>query len=78
MNYELVPDKGFPHVTDFEGERCFIRMNDFPDDHLYTLIVNGQEVASFDDWPESWDRPEGSPSRPGRLRWIWIEHSENT
>lgn len=50
-------DPIYPYVTDFEGERCLIRMNDFPDDHLYTLIVDDQEVASFDDWPGPWNRP---------------------
>ena len=40
-----------------EGEQCLIRINDFPDDHLYTLIVNDREVAHFDDWPLCWTRP---------------------
>jgi len=46
----------YPYVADFQGERCLIRINDFPDDNLYTLIVNDREVASFDDWPKPWSR----------------------
>jgi hypothetical protein len=39
------------------GEQCLIRINDFPDEHLYTLMVNDQEVVHFDDWPLCWTRP---------------------
>jgi len=31
-----------------------IRMNDFPDEPLYTLIVSGAEVIHFNDWPPKW------------------------
>jgi hypothetical protein len=27
----------YPYVGDFEGEKCLIRINDFPGEHLYTL-----------------------------------------
>jgi hypothetical protein len=47
----------YPYTADVSGERCLIRINDFPNDHLYTLIVNDKEVVSFDDWPEHWSRP---------------------
>ena len=47
----------YPYVGDFEGDKCLIRVNDFPDEHLYTLIVNDREIASFDDWPTHWHRP---------------------
>jgi hypothetical protein len=44
-----------------------IRVNDFPEAHLYTLLVDGAEVGDFDDWPGDWIRPDdstGSRSRP--------------
>ena len=46
-----------PYRAEVEGEQCFIRINDFPDDPLYTLLVNEREVAHFDDWPQCWSRP---------------------
>lgn len=49
-------DPRFPFIADLDGEACLIRINDFPDEHLYTLVVNGDEVASFDDWPAHWRR----------------------
>jgi hypothetical protein len=46
-----------PYIAEFEGHKCLIRINDFPDDRLYTLIVDDKEVEGFDDWPEKWSRP---------------------
>lgn len=52
-------DPEFPYFSEVEGEQCLIRLNDFPDEHLYTLLANGIAVADFDDWPASWIRVEG-------------------
>jgi hypothetical protein len=35
-----------------------IRLNDFPDEPLYTLIADEKEIIHFDDWPSFWTRPE--------------------
>jgi hypothetical protein len=35
-----------------------IRMNDFPDEPLYTLFDDGKEILHFNDWPEVWCRPD--------------------
>ena len=35
-----------------------IRLNDFPDEPMYTLFVGKQEIGSFDDWPSTWHRSE--------------------
>ena len=50
-------DPIYPYEAEFNREKLVIRLNDFPDESLYTLIVNDEEVASFDDWPEPWNRP---------------------
>ena len=50
-------DPIYPYEAELHREKLVIRLNDFPDESLYTLIVNKEEVASFDDWPEQWDRP---------------------
>ena len=39
------------------GHSLAVRMNDFPDEALYALIVDDQVVAAFDDWPSVWERP---------------------
>ncbi len=50
-------DPKHPYAAEVEGEKCIIRLNDFPDEHLYTLIVNEVEVADFDNWSAQWGRP---------------------
>lgn len=47
----------YPYEGELDGERLVIRVNDFPNENLYTLIVNDVEVASFDDWPNQWTKP---------------------
>jgi hypothetical protein len=54
------PDPLSPYSAEFAGAQLLIRINDFPDDHLYTLIVNEREVAHFDDWPQYWNRPSNT------------------
>jgi hypothetical protein len=39
------------------GARLTIRVNDFPEELLYTLLVNGEAVEDFNQWPTCWERP---------------------
>jgi hypothetical protein len=50
------PDAEHPYESNKEGMDLLIRVNDFPAESLYTLLVNQHEVADFDDWPENWKR----------------------
>ena len=45
-----------------EDTTITIRMNDFPAEPLYSVLVDGQEVEHLDDWPAAWVRP-GAPRR---------------
>lgn len=49
-------DPKHPYVTECDGDRFVIRVNDFPDDHLYTLFANDVKLADFDEWPSHWKR----------------------
>jgi hypothetical protein len=57
IDWRRTADPRHPFAANFEGEKCLIRLNDFPDEHLYTLIVDGEEVVAFDDWSSNWNRP---------------------
>ena len=57
-------DEVTPYRASVNGENWVIRINDFPTDHFYTLIVNEQEAEEFDEWPSSWLRPD-KPVAPG-------------
>jgi len=34
-----------------------VRVNDFPAEPLYTLLVNGASIGDVEDWPAPWTRP---------------------
>jgi hypothetical protein len=40
--------------TDDEDHDFKIRINDFPEEPLYTLIKDGKALCSFNDWPDYW------------------------
>ena len=50
-------DPDYPYLAAHAGEQWLVRLNDFPDESLFTLIVDGVEVGDFDDWPPAWERP---------------------
>jgi hypothetical protein len=56
INWDRVEEPEFPFSTRHNGKEMCIRLNDFPAEPLYTLISDGSEIVSFDDWPESWTR----------------------
>ena len=35
-------------------QTAWIRMNDFPDEPLYTLIIGDVEIINFNEWPVKW------------------------
>jgi hypothetical protein len=35
-----------------------VRVNDFPEEHLYTLFVDDKELGNFNEWPRQWSRAE--------------------
>ena len=54
-------DGEFPYVATADARRLTIRVNDFPDKPMYTLLVDGVEATDLDDWPPTWTRPEAKP-----------------
>lgn len=43
-----------------EGKRAklTVRINDFPDERMFSLLHNGTWIGDFNDWPRSWKRSE--------------------
>jgi hypothetical protein len=50
----------FPYRAEVEGKRLTIRVNDFPAEPLYTLLVEDREVEDLEDWPPAWIKPPSS------------------
>lgn len=42
------------YVAAVDGGDWCIRINNFPDEPLYTLIINNEEILHFNDWPSWW------------------------
>lgn len=56
LDWRATNDVDHPWATEVAGETWRVRLNDFPDDLMYTLIINDTALGSFHDWPESWHR----------------------
>ncbi len=50
-------DLDVPWQAVLGGHTLTVRLNDFPDEALYSLLADGTVVAEFDDWPSAWTRP---------------------
>jgi hypothetical protein len=50
-------DGEFPYRAVIDGNTLVIRVNDFPAEPLYTLLINDEEVEDLEDWPSAWLRP---------------------
>lgn len=46
-----------PYTAIVDGKKWVTRLNNFPEQSLYTLIIGETEVGDFDDWPVQWMRP---------------------
>lgn len=44
----------FPYTAEVKGQTWLIRINNFPEEPLYTLLIENQEIGSFDDWSTVW------------------------
>lgn len=56
LSWRATDDVDHPWTTQVAGETCRVRLNDFPDDLMYTLIIDDAVIGKFHDWPESWQR----------------------
>src|SRR5262249_36587142 len=55
--WEHSGDGELPYRAQVDGRALTVRVNDFPAQALYTLIVDGAEIADLEDWPAGWARP---------------------
>jgi uncharacterized protein YjaG (DUF416 family) len=49
-------DVDFPWSAAVDGARWRVRINDFPDEPMYSLEIDGVVVGDFHDWPAHWAR----------------------
>lgn len=51
--WESKENSPFYTTKEYPFEACWLRINDFPDEPMWTLFFNGEEI-DFDDDPDNW------------------------
>lgn len=51
----------FPLRGEIGGQPARIRINDFPAEPMYSVIVAGQNIGNLDDWPAAWTEIKPGP-----------------
>jgi hypothetical protein len=57
LSWNSTGDPFHPWETEVDGTNWRIRINDFPDELIYSLIIGNENAGDFHDWPETWQRP---------------------
>lgn len=56
VEWQTTSDPIYPWSATLDGVAWRIRVNDFPDELLYTLLLGETPAGDFHDWPECWRR----------------------
>lgn len=59
LRWDLADDDELSYCAAVDGHELAIRTGDFPDEPMYLLYVDGQELYTLDDWPSQWLKPSG-------------------
>ena len=58
MNLSWIETKDpfYPYELRIGGTYLKIRLNDFPEEVMYSLLVDEELVKDFNNWPSNWKR----------------------
>jgi uncharacterized protein YjaG (DUF416 family) len=56
LSWRTTDDPAHPWAAEVDGNTWRVRVNDFPDELMYSLIIGGENAGDFHDWPETWRR----------------------
>ena len=56
--WERDPDNQYLFHARWDGLNVSMRLNDFPEESLFTFFVEGSPVAERDQFPRSWRLPD--------------------
>jgi uncharacterized protein YjaG (DUF416 family) len=54
LTWTATGDVEHPWSTRVGREIWRVSLNDFPDDSMYTLLIDDRDAGSFHDWPQTW------------------------
>ena len=46
----------YAYEATVDGQQWRLRLNDFPEEQLYTLFVGKSEIGELDDFPPAWSK----------------------
>jgi uncharacterized protein YjaG (DUF416 family) len=56
LNWTATDNLDIPWMTDVDGTPWQVRLNDFPDEVMYSLLIGAKVIGNFHDWPKTWKR----------------------
>jgi hypothetical protein len=56
LTWKVTGDPDHPWAADVGGQSWRVALKDFPDDLMYSLVIGGEAVGDFHDWPGAWWR----------------------
>ncbi len=57
LSWQPTGDGEFPYRVVIDGAAVRIRINDFPAEPLYTVLVDAEALGDLEHWPGAWPRP---------------------
>ncbi len=57
VTFDHTGDAEMPYHATVDDAVWTICLNNFPDEPLYTLLIDGEAEVDFDDWPPTWTKP---------------------
>ncbi|CAM4308939.1 hypothetical protein BIW53_03345 [Pseudoalteromonas byunsanensis] len=46
----------YPLQAELKGVTYTVRINDFPEEPMYSIICENEVIGDLDDWPSNWDK----------------------
>jgi hypothetical protein len=65
VNWDTTPDNPYVFQAELNGKVIYLRLNDFPDEPLCTVIIDGAET-DLHEFPTSWTIPRHRERTPTR------------
>lgn len=56
VDWTSTADPQIPWEAAVDGANWQVRLNDFPDETMYSLLIQGAEIGDFQEWPAAWGR----------------------
>lgn len=65
LTWRLTGDAMRPWDTEVDGKLWQVRLNDYPEEPMYGLLIDGAKIDDFHEWPQNtWDRGEPGQENP--------------